>query len=67
LNFDLKTTAHTPQLAAIGVPSDFINLAQRFAQPQQNSSTSMNGNALQPQPFNPEVIVTPKKTEETES
>jgi hypothetical protein len=49
------------------VPSDFINLAQRFAQPQQNSSTSMNGNTLQPQPFNPEVIVTAKKTEETES
>jgi regulator of protease activity HflC (stomatin/prohibitin superfamily) len=48
------------------VPSDFINLAQRFAQPQQNSSTSMNGNTLQPQPFNPEVIVTSKKTEETE-
>jgi regulator of protease activity HflC (stomatin/prohibitin superfamily) len=49
------------------VPSDFINLAQRFAQPQQNSSTSMNGNTLQPQPFNPEVIVTSKKPEETES
>jgi hypothetical protein len=48
------------------VPSDFINLAQRLAQPQQNSSTSMNGNTLQPQPFNPEVIVTSKKTEETE-
>ncbi len=49
------------------VPSDFINLAQRFAQPQQNSPTSsMNGNILQPQPFNPEVILNPKKTEETE-
>jgi regulator of protease activity HflC (stomatin/prohibitin superfamily) len=48
------------------VPSDFINLAQRFAQPQQKSSTSMNGNTLQPQPFNPEVIVTSKKTETVE-
>ncbi|WP_068816000.1 slipin family protein [Phormidesmis priestleyi] len=35
------------------VPSDFINLAQRFAQPPQNSSTQTL------QPFNPEVIVTP--------
>jgi regulator of protease activity HflC (stomatin/prohibitin superfamily) len=47
------------------VPSDFINLAQRFAQPQQNGSTSlMNGNALQTQPFNPEVMVTSKKNKE---
>ncbi len=49
------------------VPSDFINLAQRFAQPQQNGAmSSMNGNALQPQPFNPEVVVTTKKDEKIE-
>lgn len=35
------------------VPSDFMNLAQRFAQPPQNGS---NQNL---QPFNPEVMVTP--------
>jgi regulator of protease activity HflC (stomatin/prohibitin superfamily) len=48
------------------VPSDFINLAQRLAQPQSNvSSSSANSNGIQ-QPFNPEVVFTQKKTEETE-
>jgi regulator of protease activity HflC (stomatin/prohibitin superfamily) len=50
------------------VPSDFINLAQRLAQPQQNVSTSsINGNVLQPQHFNPEVIFTQKNNEENEA
>jgi regulator of protease activity HflC (stomatin/prohibitin superfamily) len=40
------------------VPSDFISLAQRFSQPQQNGST--------PQPFNPQVVFTPKSNLEIE-
>ena len=42
------------------VPSDFVSLAQRFAQPQppqQDSTANL-------QPFNPEVILTPKNPQE---
>ncbi len=43
------------------VPSDFVNLAQHFTQPQQNGSTANL------QPFNPEVILTPKNPQEIDA
>jgi regulator of protease activity HflC (stomatin/prohibitin superfamily) len=42
------------------VPSDFVSLAQRFAHPPQD------GNGFTAQPFNPEVILTPKAHQEVD-
>lgn len=43
----------------IMMPSDFVNIAHRFAQPAQ-PDTGL------PQPFNPEVMIQPKQPEQTD-
>lgn len=43
----------------IMMPSDFVNIAHRFAQPAQ-PDTGL------PQPFNPEVVIQPKQPEQTD-